>query len=353
MSYQALLARVVGRNIPFSVLLELTYRCNLDCFYCYNDRASAGTPLSLDQYLALFRDLRALGTLNLTFSGGEPLAHPDFFSLGAKARTQGFLIRIKTNGHGINARLGRRLRDELDPHILEVSLHGASPATHDRQTRVPGSFARLLRNLGHLARVGLRVQLNATLTAWNEGELEPMADLADGLGLPLRWSTQVTARDDGDPTPLGIAPAPEALARLESLLAERSARGGNGAGEDGGEPPTPWDKVCGSGASGFTVDPWGNLYPCVQWRVPAGNLHRQSVREIWEGSQTLKLVRERTEALARAVKTEGPGVLGSSGCPALAERAGQIRVALPDPCRGPDQRAQRAAAAAVSTGERT
>lgn len=353
MSYQALLARVVGRNIPFSVLLELTYRCNLDCFYCYNDRAKAGTPLSVDQYLALFRDLRPLGTLNLTFSGGEPLAHPDFFTLGAAARAQGFLLRIKTNGHGINARLARRLREELDPYILEVSLHGASPATHDRQTRVPGSFARLVRNLGHLARVGLRVQLNATLTAWNEGEIEAMADLAEGLGLPLRWNTQVTPRDDGDPTPLRIAPSREAVARLAALLAERSARGGCRAGEDGGEPPAPWDKVCGSGASGFTVDPWGNLYPCVQWRIPAGNLHHQSVREIWEGSQTLKMIRERTGALARAVKAGGPGVLGGSGCPALAERAGEIRVALPDPIWVTDQRAKRAAAAAVSTGERT
>lgn len=338
MSYQALLARMVGRNIPFSVLLELTYRCNLGCFYCYNDRASLGTPLAVDQYRALFRDLRALGTLNLTFSGGEPLAHPDFFALGAEARAQGFLIRIKSNGHGINARLARRLREELDPYILELSLHGASPATHDRQTRVPGSFARLLRSLGHLARVGLRVQLNATLTAWNEGELEPMADLAEGLGLPLRWSTQVTPRDDGDPTPLAIAPSPEALARLESLLAERSPRGEGGASDDGGEPPTPWDKVCGSGASGFTVDPWGNLYPCVQWRVPAGNLHRQSVREIWEGSRTLKMVRERTGALAQAVKAQGRGALGGFSCPALAERSGEIQVPLPVHFRGADRR---------------
>lgn len=349
MSYQALLARVVGRNIPFSVLLELTYRCNLDCFYCYNDLTRTGTPLSVDQYLALFRDLRALGTLNLTLSGGEPLAHPDVFTLGAAARAQGFLVRVKTNGHALHGRLARRLRDAVDPYILEISLHGASPATHDRQTRVPGSFARLLRNLDGLIHLGQRVQLNATLTAWNQAELESMEALAQGLDLPLRWNTHVTPRDDGDASPLSIAPSAEAVARLREVLARRPGA----ANDDGGEPPTPWDKYCGSGASGFTVDPWGNLYPCVQWRIPAGNLHRQSVREIWEGSETLKRVRGRTEALAQAVKLEGPGILGGSGCPALAERSGQMRVALPVPFRGADQRAQRAAAAAVSTGERT
>ena len=35
------LARAVAtawrQNLLFSVLIELTYRCNLDCFFCYND----------------------------------------------------------------------------------------------------------------------------------------------------------------------------------------------------------------------------------------------------------------------------------------------------------------------------
>ena len=201
MSYQALLARVVGRNIPFSVLLELTYRCNLDCFYCYNDLASTGTPLSVKQYLALFRDLRTLGTLNLTFSGGEPLAHPDFFTLGAAGRDQGFLIRVKTNGHALHGRLARRLREELDPYILEISLHGASPATHDRQTRVRGSFDRLMANLKGLARLGQRVQLNATLTAWNEAELEAMEGLAAGLACPCAGTSRSRPGTTGIPRP--------------------------------------------------------------------------------------------------------------------------------------------------------
>jgi MoaA/NifB/PqqE/SkfB family radical SAM enzyme len=348
MSYQALLSRVVDRNVPFSVLLELTHRCNLDCFVCYNDRASTGTPLSLEQYLALFQELRTLGTLHLTFSGGEPLVHPQFFALGAAGRAQGFLVRIKTNGHRLSTRLARRLREEVDPFVLEISLHGASPATHDRQTRVAGSFRRLMANLSGLRALGLRLQLNATLTTWNEGEQEAMCDLAERLGIALRWNTQVTPRDDGDAAPLAIAPSPEAVARLGTLLANRSAEGdGRGKGE-GADAPAPWEKYCGSGSSGFTVDPWGNLYPCVQWRIPAGSLHRQSVREIWEGSGTLRMVRERTGALARAVKVQGPGVLGRFHCPALAEQAADIQGPLPVHFLGMGPRAQGAATAAGS-----
>ncbi len=53
----------VNANIPFSVLLELTYRCNLDGYYCYNDRASTGQPLSVAQYGNLLEALRELGTM--------------------------------------------------------------------------------------------------------------------------------------------------------------------------------------------------------------------------------------------------------------------------------------------------
>ena len=39
--------------------------------------------------------------LNLTLSGGEPLAHPDFFLLGSRARELGFVVRVKSNGHAL------------------------------------------------------------------------------------------------------------------------------------------------------------------------------------------------------------------------------------------------------------
>ena len=66
------------------MLLELTYRCNLDCFFCYNDTGLQGRAALAEQYRRLFEDLRDLRPLNLTLTGGEPLAHPEFFALGRR-----------------------------------------------------------------------------------------------------------------------------------------------------------------------------------------------------------------------------------------------------------------------------
>jgi MoaA/NifB/PqqE/SkfB family radical SAM enzyme len=196
MGFEQILQKTWRDNILFSVLVELTYRCNLDCFFCYNDLGLRGEPLRTEQYFDFFAELRDLQVLNLTLSGGEPLAHPDFLRLGARARELGFLVRVKSNGHALRGEAARRLRDEVDPFLVEVSLHGAVAATHDRQTRVPGSFDRLLANLREALDLGLRIKINSTMTAWNEGEIEGMLSLADSLGVRLQLDPEVTPRDD-------------------------------------------------------------------------------------------------------------------------------------------------------------
>src|SRR5688500_12029850 len=102
MKFDAMMGRTWNENRLFSVLIELTYRCNLDCFFCYNDLGLRGKPLSYDQYDTLLRDLASMDVLNVALSGGEPLAHPDFFRIGARARQLGFVVRVKSNGHALS-----------------------------------------------------------------------------------------------------------------------------------------------------------------------------------------------------------------------------------------------------------
>ena len=190
--------QVQGRRILHDVSLELTYRCNLDCFFCYNDREKKGIPLSLAQYGSLLRDLARMQTLHLMLTGGEPMVHPHFFEIGALARDLGFVTRVRTNGHNLTPRQARRVKLEVDPFKVEVSLHGATPIVHDRQTRVDGSFSRLVRNIVAARDAGLRCQLVSTPTAWNEHQIEDMYALSDSLGIPLRFQGPVAPRDNGD-----------------------------------------------------------------------------------------------------------------------------------------------------------
>ncbi len=314
--------RALEEHVLHSVLLELTYRCNLNCFFCYNDLELSGRELQLADYEGLLEDLAEMQVMFLTLSGGEPLASPHFWSVARRARELGFVVRLKTNGHAIDASLARRLKTEVDPYNVETSLHGARGETHDRQTRVPGSFERLVRNLGEMKAAGLRLWLNSTLTRWNEAEVEAMFALADGLGLRLRFDPVVTPRDNGDRGPLAVTASRAGVERLFRILEERQ-RERLQAGEealvevgqhnDVGLPSAP-GKNCGAGATNVAIDPFGNVYPCVQWRRGVGNLHERSIREIWTTSRELARVQELNAEAAGIDRGEG-----MSFCLGLAE----------------------------------
>ena len=60
------------RAQPLSASLELTYRCNWRCVFCYNPRHFDRRGLDGDEWIAVLDGLRALGTLWL--GGGHIIA---------------------------------------------------------------------------------------------------------------------------------------------------------------------------------------------------------------------------------------------------------------------------------------
>jgi MoaA/NifB/PqqE/SkfB family radical SAM enzyme len=305
-----------------SVLFELTYACNLDCEFCYNDVNLGGEPLTLVEYHTVLQELADMGVLSVTFSGGEPLAHKDFFAIAGRARDLGFVIRIKSNGHALRGAVARRLREEVDPYLVEVSMHGASAAVHDMQTRVPGSFERLRSNLQELRDLGIRLKVNSTLTRYNEHELEGIFAICDELGAQIQVDPEVKPRDNGDHTPISLMPSAAAKARLPALLRERAAKRVHAAEEQTprdvvpGHPATS-DKHCGAGAAHLTVDPVGGVLPCVQWRRSVGNV-RDGLRFIFEQGSALAEVRETTRAVKRMVDAHGDAGQMMNFCPGAA-----------------------------------
>ena len=329
MSWASFNERAWNENRLTSVLFELTYACNLDCEFCYNDVGLAGQPLSLAEYRAALDELADMDVLNVTFSGGEPLANKDFFAIAGHARDLGFVIRVKSNGHALRGAVAKRLREEVDPYIVEVSLHGSSAAVHDKQTRVPGSFQRLLENLKELRALGIRLKVNSTLTRYNEHELEGIFAISDDLGAQIQVDPEVKPRDNGDHTPIDLMASPAAKARLTSLYRERATK----SLEAAAPPPMAMavrasaaartaesvgaSKHCAAGSAHITVDPMGGVLPCVQWRMPVGNV-RQGLRAVFEQNEALAEVRETTRAVKRMVDAHGEAGKSMNFCPGAA-----------------------------------
>jgi MoaA/NifB/PqqE/SkfB family radical SAM enzyme len=300
------------RAQPLAASLELSYRCNWRCVFCYNPRHHDLRGLPTARWLGVLDELRELGTLYVALTGGEPLTHPEFLTIARGVRERAFALRILTNGALVTDSLAAAIA-ALRPMAVELSLHGACAATHDRATATPGSFDAMLRGLGRLLRENVAVVLKTPLTRLNEDEIEGMRRIAAERGVPLRLDSVLTPRDDGDPAPLQYRASPAAVDRMFRTLAEQ--------GQLPHEERATGGANCGLGRTTLAIDPEGNVFPCMQWRrAPLGNVRDVPLGTIWRESGE----RVAAAATARAANdrmVEAGGALAAFPfCPALAQQ---------------------------------
>lgn len=293
-----LISKAWNNNILFSLVLELTNACDLRCVFCYTDHDQRGKRLSLEQFYSLLDAGRKLGTIYLTLTGGEPTLHKNFFSIGSYAAEKGYCLRIKTHAAYSDSRIIQRIKQEIDPLWIDISLHGADEETYEATTGVKGSFKRFLRNLAEFASLDCRIQLLSPLTTINYHQVGKMVDLANSLGLPLRFDPQITPRNNGDKSTNIYSLDEENLAeyyRYVNTTLYPEFDFADPESLDLNRDSIESRYCCGAGAGSLTIDPFGNVFPCVAWRTSLGSIRNQSLDEIWLTSQTLNLVREKNE----------------------------------------------------------
>ncbi len=167
---------------PFKVTLAYTETCNLDCRLCYADCGRARRPeLGLDDWRQILDDLEQSGVVFLYIEGGEPFCRPDFLDL-LRLATPRFYTMVRTNGTLITAELAREL-EALNVATVLVDIWGASAATHDGLTGVPGSFEASCGAVRHLLAAGVDTWLLTILNRHNAGEAHDYLRLAQDLGV--------------------------------------------------------------------------------------------------------------------------------------------------------------------------
>jgi len=292
-AYTDLIARSWNSSMPMTALWEITYACNHKCSFCYNCPTKGARELTLDEMKVGLKKIADLGCVFLVLSGGEPLCRPDFFDIAWAGKKLGFAIRVYTNGYLVDEVVARKFK-ELMPFEIEISFHGSNPESFDKLTGIPGSFHRVLQGIKNLRAHDLKVNLKTPITKWNQEELRGVRNIAEELGCHVEFDPVITPRDDGDTSPLALQASVEFMDRFfSSEYADLTHE----------EEPRPRDDskvkaVCGTGRSTIALDPYGNFYPCVQWRRKAGNiLEVEDLRSFWGSSPVLQEVRKIAEEI--------------------------------------------------------
>ena len=283
-------AKARAHDIPIHVMLELTNRCNAWCRHCYISNRSPVNELNLSEYENILTQLAAAGTLFLVFSGGEPLMRTDFFEIAALARRKEFSFNLFSNAILIDTGIADRLA-ELCPQRVEISLLGGRADTHDRITRVPGSFEKTLRGARLLIERGISVQFKTTWMRENIEEAAGIQALVKDIGASFRSAFLVIHKRDGDVSTADLRATPDQMrAMIQQNYDRREVKA---------VPPEPAPLAgsqkegnpCGMGQVSCRIDSYGKVYPCAAVNIVLGNLRQQAFDSIWHDSEELKRLR--------------------------------------------------------------
>jgi AdoMet-dependent heme synthase len=314
--------KALNLGLPISVHLDITYRCNERCEHCYLDHDDHG-EMTMAEIADVLAQLADAGVFFLTLSGGEVLMRRDFFEILERARHLLFNVKVKTNGVMIHEKEAARLR-QLGVEQIQISVYSHRPEVHDAITKLPGSLTRTIQAIRFLKSQGLKVTIANVLMAGNFSDQAGVISLAKELGVAYTLDPTITPKMDGDTSVLALRIAGSELKQVfhnQELV-------GN-VEEFCAPPPPPGEDImsgipCSAGHTACYISPYGDVFPCVQFPLPSGNVRRQKFLEIWRDSAQLKEVRSiRARDLPTCSTCSHVGTC--TRCPGLAYMEGNMR----------------------------
>lgn len=270
---------------PYMAELDITYQCNCRCEMCQRWNDPRRNELSLEEYQQLAGDLKTLGSHQISISGGEPLVRKDVFKIIESFAEKKMSVNLCTNGL-----LVKQYADQIcnsGATCVTISLDGASATSHDKIRGIPGSYQKIEEGIQRLlnapgsSRPILRVRM--TVSNHNAAEIKSFYENWNGvtddvLLQPVHHCTDAyyTGLDDTDlkidPDVLADQVAGTPFARdnyIKRLIKSLKTTGFYP------------HQSCYAGVLMARIDPWGNVYPCLEQHVRIGSVRENDFKTIW------------------------------------------------------------------------
>jgi AdoMet-dependent heme synthase len=170
---------------PFLVLFELTRSCGLACRHRRTTPVPDRDPhdLSTDEVEAVLDDLAAIGgpRPRVTFTGSDPLRRPDIQTLVTHAARAGLSVGVSATCTPRASPASLAAIRLCGATAVSFSIDGAGAAMHDGLRGIAGSFGLTMDACRAAVRVGLRLQVDTTVSSSTVLELPAIARLVDGV----------------------------------------------------------------------------------------------------------------------------------------------------------------------------
>lgn len=284
--------------LPVLSEIAVTYRCNLQCRFCYAacgcQKKTSSVEMSTGEVISVLKMIRNEAKVpSVSFTGGEPLVRSDLEELVSAARGNGLRVNLITNGTLLadNDRAEELCKAGLNS--AQVSLEGPIAEVHDALTGVVGSFERTLAGVVSLSKAGIHVHTNTTVSSVNALHLVDLVKLVAKLGMKRMSMNMVIPAGSATDRNLQVS-----YSEIWSIIEPARAEARNLGVEFMWYSPTPMcilnplaeglgNKSCAACDGLLSVAPNGDVLPCSSYPRPVGNLLEKPFAEVWNSAAAL------------------------------------------------------------------
>lgn len=287
---------------------HITERCNLHCRHCYRDKDQPPDP-SFENLMIVFNQFRQLlekiqdtakrsvrGHINI--AGGEPLLHPDLFSLvnHIRANKREMTFALLSNGEAIDDRTARKLKS-CHPQFVQVSMDGG-PLIHDA-VRGTGSHRKVVAAVERLMRRRIPVLISFTAFRDNYRDFTKVALIGKELNVKRIWADRLIPHGRGAELEYQVLNPDETFAFFRIIKKARHEMEKTWFNKTeiamhralqflvgGGRP-----YHCTAGESLVTIMPNGDVLPCRRMPIAVGNIYQTPLTEIYFENDLFKKLR--------------------------------------------------------------
>jgi len=269
---------------PTACTLQITARCQLNCYHCSAARYT--TPdraeLTTEEWLSVIRQAEDIGVTNIVFTGGEPLLRPDIFDLIAAVNRDRAQPMMFSNGLLLTEANVSRLV-EAGLFSLMVSLDDPRPEEHNRLRRASRLFERATEGIRRVLETDILVGISTYAGPQDvrEGRVEQMIEFGREVGVH-----EITIFDlvpTGKLLPLEqdqlLSPADKA--RLIELERQYNQQEGYPHITTQALVNGPEGSGCFAGCTQFYMTAYGDVDPCDFTPLTFGNIRDESLPDIW------------------------------------------------------------------------
>lgn len=265
--------------------LQITARCQADCFHCSAARHKykLKPELTTDQWKNVIRQTEDLGVVNIVFTGGEPLLRPDIFELISFVRKDEANAMMFSNGLLLSSDNVKKLVD-AGLFSINVSIDSPDAKTHNELRKVNRCFERGIDGLQRCKDAGLVVGMStyATPERLRNGQVMQMIQLAKEVGVHeitifdvvptgklLSHEADQLLSDDDKNELMKIEEEWNAKRVHPHVITQAHVNGPRGAG-------------CYAGWFQFYMTAYGDMMPCDFTPLTVGNALHEPVETLWD-----------------------------------------------------------------------